>query len=64
LLDLEKARQPWTFLPFKKTKLPTVKQSGWVVNEIGRNADSRAHTEREILTPSVEIRVVNPYSFS
>ena len=44
-LDLEKARQPWAFRPFKKAELPKVKQPGWGMNEVDRFVGARLPAE-------------------
>ena len=44
-MDLEKARQHWAFLPFKKIELPKVNRPGWGVNEIDRFVGARLPAE-------------------
>jgi len=42
---LDKARQHWTFLPFKKIELPKVNQPRWGVHEINRFVGARLPAE-------------------
>ena len=46
---IDKARQHWTFLPFKKIELPKVNQPRWGVNENDRFVGPRLPAEIKYL---------------
>ena len=43
--DLNKTRQHWAFLPFKKIELPKVNQPRWGMHEIDRFVGARLPAE-------------------